>query len=175
MGLTGTVHIATARRGDEKEERLRCSAMQCASWMRHFQVGTRRAAAARHWKQSSSTVSISFCTSGPKFCVERDGKCGCQQNVMSAEIGSSETVSDWCTPQFLPVGLTLRQVGSRQVLLCRMLRSHLLELQSIMATTKWRWKCWPSALMISNRFHVVSSTNRVHHIFSNVYLHCAPH
>lgn len=36
---------------------------------RLFQVGTRREAAWRHWKQSSSTVSTSFCMSGPKFCV----------------------------------------------------------------------------------------------------------
>lgn len=34
------------------------------------QIGTRRAAAARHWKQSSFTVSTSFWMSGPKFCVD---------------------------------------------------------------------------------------------------------
>ena len=38
-------------------------------------------------------------------------------------------------------GLTGRQERSRQFLLCRMLRSHLLEVQSTIAVIPCRWKC----------------------------------
>ena len=75
---------------------------------------------------------------------------------------------------------TFKHPGSRQPFWWKMLYSHLLELQSMIATTRWRWKCCKreegterkQGWLECELWRTTKGTNE-HHIGPTVFLHYA--